>query len=103
MSKDLQFKGKIKKYKKEGKLASKYQPLFNLLKEDGRLSYFSTDKLNFDLNHEVDIETQDSYDGSVNLILNDDKNIPRLINSRFSIAEDSTYIIPDHDGNKDTN
>ena len=103
MSKDLQFKGKIKKYKKEGKLASKYQPLFNLLKEDGRLSYFSTDKLNFDLNHEVDIETQDSYDGSVNLILNDDKNIPRLINSRFSVAEDSTYIIPDHDGNKDTN
>ena len=56
MSKDLQFKGKIKKYKKEGKLASKYQPLFNLIDKDGALSDFSTEKLNFDLDHEVDME-----------------------------------------------
>jgi hypothetical protein len=40
--------------------------------------------LSFDINHPVDILPQWSYDGSVNLIINDGKNIPRLINSRFS-------------------
>jgi hypothetical protein len=41
--------------------------------------------LNFDLSHPVDIIPQVSYDGSVNLVLNDDKSRPRLINSRFSV------------------
>ena len=64
---------------------------------------FDTDKLNFDLNHPVDIQVQPSYDGSVNLILNDDKNIPRLINSRFSVREKNTYEIVDRIGENDTN
>ena len=62
-----------------------------------------TDKLNFDLEHPVDIQIQPSYDGSVNLILNDDKNIPRLINSRFSVREKNTYEIVDRIGENDTN
>jgi len=62
-----------------------------------------TDKLNFDLEHPVDITIQPSYDGSVNLILNDDKNIPRLINSRFSAREKNTYEIVDRIGENDTN
>jgi hypothetical protein len=45
----------------------------------------------FSLKNPVGIETQPSYDGSVNLILNDDKNFPKLINSRFSTMEDDTY------------
>ena len=64
---------------------------------------FDTDKLNFDLEHPVDIQVQPSYDGSVNLIINDDKNIPRLINSRFSIREKNTYEIVDRIGENDTN
>jgi hypothetical protein len=39
----------------------------------------------------VDIEVQPSYDGSVNLILNDGYNIPRLINSGFSVLPNGTY------------
>ena len=62
-----------------------------------------TDKLGFDLEHPVDIEVQPSYDGSVNLILNDNKNIPRLINSRFSVREKNTYEIVDRIGENDTN
>ena len=69
----------------------------------GSLLDLDTDKLNFDLEHPVDIEIQPSYDGSVNLILNDDKNIPRLINSRFSPREKSTYEIVDRIGENDTN
>jgi hypothetical protein len=62
-----------------------------------------TEQLNFDLDHPVDIEVQPSYDGSVNLILNDDKNIPRLINTRFSVREKDTYEIVDRIGENDTN
>ena len=69
----------------------------------GSLIDFDTDQLNFDLEHPVDIEVQPSYDGSVNLILNDDKNIPRLINSRFSVREKNTYEIVDRIGENDTN
>ena len=50
--------------------------------EDGSIVDLVTKHLNFDLNHPLEIECQDSYDGSVNLIFND--NIPRLINTRFS-------------------
>lgn len=69
----------------------------------GMLVDFETDKLNFDLRHPVQIECQPSYDGSVNLILNDDKNPPRLINSRFTPLENGTYKIKDRRGNNDTN
>lgn len=78
--------------------------------EEGELLYragsvidLDTDKLNFDLDHPVEIEVQPSYDGSVNLILNDDKNIPRIINSRFSVREKNTYEIVDRIGENDTN
>ena len=69
----------------------------------GSLVDLDTDQLNFDLEHPVDIQVQPSYDGSVNLILNDDKNIPRLINSRFSVREKGTYEIVDRIGENDTN
>jgi len=69
----------------------------------GSLIDLDTPKFNFDLNHPVNIEVQPSYDGSVNLILNDDKNLPRLINSRFSTREFNTYEIVDRIGENDTN
>ena len=52
-------------------------------------SYF-----NFDLQHPVQIEVQKSYDNSVNLIINDGKNIPRLINSGFVVLSGNKYKIP---------
>ena len=69
----------------------------------GSLIDLDTEQLNFDLDHPVEIEVQPSYDGSVNLILNDDKNIPRIINSRFSVREKDTYEIVDRIGENDTN
>ena len=87
----------------KGLLVSKYSPFRNLIDKNGALKDFDTDQLELDLNHPVDIQIQEVQDGSVNLILNDDVHVPRLINSRFSTAEDKTYIIPDYIGNKDTN
>jgi hypothetical protein len=91
------------------KLINKYQPLYNLYKgctptsclepkqnEIERLLYpLRTTHFNFSLEHPVTVNLQPSYDGSVNIIINDGYNIPRLINSRFSAKEDGTWEIPD--------
>ena len=62
-----------------------YRPFLNL-KRDGNLDLFSTDAIKgYDRSHPVSIEVQPSYDGSVNLILTDDKNPPRIINSGFAV------------------
>lgn len=59
--------------------------------------------LKFDLNHPLEMTTQQSYDGSVNLIINDGKNSPMLINTRFSSTGMDTYQIVDRQGDNDTN
>ena len=71
--------------------------------EPGQLTNFETSELDFSINHPISILPQYSYDGSVNLILNDGKSFPKLINSRFSAREKNTYEIVDRSGNDDTN
>ena len=73
------------------------------LHEAGELVDFITDELSFSINHPVEILPQYSYDGSVNLILNDGLNIPRLINSRFTVTGRNTYKVVDRKGDNDTN
>lgn len=89
---------------KSGSMTNSYSPFKNLQeKNNAQLTNFTTDLLNFDLEHPVDILVQDSYDGSVNLVLNDGKNQPRLIGSRFSAIDNGQFKITDHAGFKDTN
>lgn len=87
----------IKKYKQQGDVTWEYNALRNLKDSSGRIKNFTIDnsKSGFNLNLEnpVDIECQPSYDGTVNLILNDDINPPRIINSRWSRTENNTYKI----------
>jgi hypothetical protein len=73
------------------------------LREAGELVDFVTNELSFDLSHPVEILPQYSYDGSVNLVLNDGLNIPRLINSRFTVTGRNTYKVMDRKGDNDTN
>ena len=69
----------------------------------GSILDLDTSKLKFDLKHPVDMTIQPSYDGSVNVILNDGINEPRMINSRFSVTGMDTYQIVDREGDNDTN
>ena len=71
--------------------------------QKGQLTNFETNELHFSLNNPVNIIPQYSYDDSVNLIINDGINPPRLINSRFSATERNKYEIRDRVGNNDTN
>ena len=88
----------------KGKLVYEYNPLYNYRDENtGELKDFQSDKLNFDLSHPVDILPSYTYDGSVNLILNDNKNYPKLINTRFTDLGNNEYEVIDRKGNADTN
>ena len=71
--------------------------------QKGQLVDFETDELGFNLNHPVNITPQWSYDNSVNLIINDGLNAPRLVNSRFSAIERNKYQVCNRKGNNDSN
>lgn len=94
----------IRTYEKTGDLEFRYKPFLNLVDDQG-LSDFSVsnEDLKLDLNRNIDIEIQPSYDGSVNLILNDGVSRPRLVNSRFTVKEDSKFEVVDRSGSLDTN
>lgn len=87
----------------KGKLINAYSPFQNFVNTDRSLTDFRTNQLNFDMEHPVDMIPQESYDGAINLIINDNKNTPRLINSRFSVQNDTDFLIPEHYGYKDSN
>ena len=90
----MKFKIKRKKYNVKGKLAWEYNALHNLERTiDGKkfLKDFDTSELALDIHHPVDIECQPSYDGSTNIIFNDDYSVPRIVNSAFSVTEDNSY------------
>ena len=93
----------LKTYKQEGDMAHEYNPLRNIIDENNNIRDFDTDELNIDLNNPLNIECQPSYDGTVNLILNDDKNPPRIINTRFSKMEDDRYKVISRDQLEQTN
>lgn len=97
-----------------GNIVYEYNPLRNYrlssdtvingeLVEAGSIVDLDTDGFNFSLNNPLEIDAQSSYDGSVNLIFNDNRNIPRLVNSRFSVLQNNTYEVADRIGNNDTN
>ena len=91
----MRFKLKRKKYNQKGSLAWEYNPFRNLVCETDEnvksLESFDSSELHFDINHPVDIECQTSYDGSTNLILNDDLSAPKIVNSSFTVKEGNSY------------
>lgn len=84
-------------------MANEYHPLRNIINENNNITDFRTKELGIDLNNPLNIECQPSYDGTVNLILNDDKNPPRIINTRFSKTEGNRYKVISRDQLEQTN
>lgn len=114
LSLDIEVGQAAKQLSQKGNLVYEYNPFKTFRINDsedselgeepvGSLLDLDTTKLTFDLKNPVDMVIQQSYDGSVNVILNDGKHQPRLINSRFSVTGMGTYQIVDRDGDNDTN
>lgn len=98
--------GTIEWYEEEGVFkinGIKYFGYYNEVIPKGTLNDLDTEKLSFSLSNPVDMDIQPSYDGSVNIVINDDKNNPLMINSRFSPTGMNTYKIVDRVGSNDTN
>lgn len=106
------------KYNQEGDMAHEYRPLRNVLLSDSPqqetdyegntmqpkdLADFVTTEIPVKLDKPLNIECQPSYDGTVNLIINDDENPPRIINTRFSVTEDNRYRIINRNQKEQTN
>lgn len=83
----------LKQYRQEGDLQHTYAPLQNIVDSNGKIKDFQVAGLNMDLEHPINIECQPSYDGTVNLILTDDKNPPRIVNSRFTKIENNRFRV----------
>ena len=87
----MKYELSTKRYPQEGDLQHSYSALKNVLNDDNSIISFDTDELNIDLTKPLSIECQQDYDGSVNLIINDDVNPPRIVNSRFTKIEDNRF------------
>ena len=104
LTEDLyEYKGAIYSKSELEKMKLDKNSIPKLITEAGTILDLDTEHLNFSLNNPVELSTQYSYDGSVNIIFNDNRNIPRLINSRFSTRQNNTYEVIDRVGNNDTN
>jgi hypothetical protein len=90
-----------------GAIVNTYAPLQNYSGDipENPLVYgnFISSKFNFSLRFSLDIELQNSYDGSVNVVFTDGENPMRIINSGFSVLPDRKYIREDHVGLTDSN
>lgn len=92
----------IKQFQIKGVLQNKYNPIYSIYQEgEDKLQKFNVSEIFQQYPTEIDI--QDSYDGSVNLIFNDSYNKTLLINSRFSVLDDNKYKIINRIGEKQSN
>ena len=85
----------------EGNVVYDYRPLMNFksdynggLEDVVMIGEFNTELFNFNINFPVyDIELQNSYDGTINVIFTDNFNVPRLINTRIAFKGSRFEII----------
>lgn len=93
-----------------GNLVFQYNPFQNLqdqnpIQNESSLLPLRLNTLDAGLNIDktLTLETEVAYDDSINLVITDDYNPPKIINSRFSLLDSTHYQIADRKGNLDTN
>ena len=86
-----------------GTLVQKYSHFKNIYDKNNNdgYSYFNNNSINIEYPAQINI--QNSFDGSVNLIITDNTNIPSLINSRFSAIDLNKYKILSRFGKNNSN
>lgn len=93
----MNYKLFVKKYKQQGDIAWQYHALRNFKKSTGEIDDFriknSDSKFHINLENPIDIECQPSYDGTVNLYLNDGANPPRVLNTRWTRTDNHTFKV----------
>lgn len=93
------------KYPTDGYLQNTYSPLRVLVDDENNIIDFNVNVADLNMSDVKNIifECQPSYDGTVNLIFNDDSNPPRVINTRFTKKEDNTFKVINRIQSKQSN
>ena len=90
-----------------GNITQAYRPLQNYSGDvpQDPLVYgdFTSVHFGFDLRYDLDVELQNSYDGSLNIVITDGSAPMKIINSGFVVLPDRKYFEVDQSGTKDTN
>lgn len=106
---NINIKANIYGFEEDGNLLYEYKPFQNLkvTKSDGSIDLSDLSlpayKANIDINKPISLDTEVSYDDSINLLVNDRTNPLKIVNSRFYLVDSSNYKIADRKGNVDTN
>ena len=93
----------------DGKLIYEYRPFHNQKMEgfvgeaDLTSLTLDADKAEISIDRPIELNLEESYDGSVNVIVNDRVNPLKIVNSRFYLIDSNNYKIGDRKGNLDTN
>lgn len=93
----------------DGKLIYKYNPFYNLkiknptTYKDLDILRINSKKAGLNIDSPIELDIEESYDGSANIVLNDKNNPLKIINSRFYLTDSMNYKIGDRKGNLDTN
>ena len=91
----------------QGNLTFDYRPLMNYAGDGNEFpdknGPFNSSAFNFTLDAILDIELQNDYDGTINVIFTGDSNPMRIINSGFSVLPGKRFKIIDRSGTTDSN
>lgn len=94
------YKGVVDK----GTIVYEYNPLQNLNSDNGLTNLrLDADIAQINIKNPVDINCEFAYDSSANIIINDEQNPLKLINSRFIMTSSTSYTVADRKGDLDTN
>ena len=106
---NIQLTNSIKGLPESGSLEYTYNSFYNLqnsnaTEEESLIGLnITSEEAGIEVDKPIQIDTEVSYDDSVNLIITDRVNPPKIVNSRFYQSDTSTYHITDRKGNLDTN
>lgn len=94
----------------EGTLTYQYNPFRNLQNPNPTPTNpaltdlsINSSKAGINITEPITIDTEVSYDDSINLVITDRVNPPKIVNSRFYQTSTMTYEVADRKGNLDTN
>ena len=107
---NLTIKNELSGLPNHGELKYLYNPFYNLINKKAVVDgsplkglNLTSEEAGIDINKPIQLETEVCYDDTINLIISDQINPPKIVNSRFYQTDSSNYKIADRKGNLDTN
>lgn len=112
----IKFNNTLKGLPDDGNMIYEYSPFYNLKINKSEFESgqsgdnidlaslrLKASEMELSIDSPIELDVEESYDGSANIVLNDRTNPLKIVNSRFYLTSAYTYKIGDRKGNIDTN